>query len=312
MPSTTPSKILFSLDYLRIELFRAAGGPSRRLACIFSPGDNERLDGNLFGGSFLVQNGFDVLSFKTLKNDWFQTIPPQAFAEVTRAIGPGAYDLRIGSGASMGAYSAIVFSRLLDLDRVLAYSPQFTPSDKFDQRFSKQARRVAWKFPMSREAISERCSYFFVYDPADIDLLHIRKYREIIDPRRMFELKLPHAGHPTTHCLHEIGLLKAVTLGVATQRAFPEIDFRAAKKASTIYLGTLAYAAAKRGKYPAALAMVSRQIGLNRNSFSEINRRTLLLVAKGLAPAKTHEPAPSGPLAAPWNALRRLLPGGRR
>ena len=306
MSALRQNRILFGTDRIRIEFF-AAEAPNGGIACVFVPGDTRSLEGNQHGGHFMVENGFDVVSFKTLADDWYQSVPESALRDIAAFFDEAGYKHRIAFGASMGGYAAMAFSKWLGLTVALGYSPQFTAKDGYDKRYAPHVKGLKWRYEINPEAISPSCDYFFVYDHKDFDRFHMARYRQIIAPGRYHELTLAYAGHPTTQFLHDLGLLKTVTLSVANDRAFPSGDLRAEKSRSVNYLRTLALVTAEKRKYATALALLSRQLRLDPASFNGVSRKTLALVTKGLEATAINRPPPVKGAGQVRRALAKLL-----
>lgn len=238
-------EILFSTEALQIE-FRRGGGARLGLAFVFSALGNRVLSGDIAGGDFLLDAGFDVVNVNSIRNDWFQSLPEAAFEAVQQRIGASAYDLRVGVGSSMGGFAAICFSRRLNCHRILAYSPQFDASPDFDARFAPATRNLAWRHKITADSISDHCDYCFVYDDRDYDAAHVAKLRALIKPEHVREIRLRHAGHATVYYLYEIARLKDTTLAGLLNKPISERALRSNRRQSRQYLRTIAERLAER------------------------------------------------------------------
>ena len=116
----TDIQIIYQNTVCCIEYFSISRLINNRLAYVFSSGGNRNLSGNHFGENFLIENGFDVVSFKVNNDDWFQNIPEYIFKEIEKLVVTKNYCERVALGASMGGYAAIAFSSRLFTDKVLA------------------------------------------------------------------------------------------------------------------------------------------------------------------------------------------------
>lgn len=238
--------LIYGAETLRIEYRRGATDAERKLAFVFSALGNRVLSGDISGGDFLADSGFDVVNVNSIRNDWFQSMPPEAFDAIDRAIKPVGYHQRVALGSSMGGFAAICFSRLLKCDRVLAYSPQFDASPAFDGRFAPATADLAWRYRITSDSIASNCDYCFVYDDRDHDATHVARLRALIAPDHVREIVLRHAGHATVYYLFEIGRLKEVTLAALTGGPAPLRALRSDRRRSRQFLKVLSERVALR------------------------------------------------------------------
>lgn len=115
-------------------------------------GTGTRADGKRFwGDSFLKKNGISALGFVSVDRNWFPRESMEELYEIARPI-LERYKYRCTYGASMGAYGAIKYSRLLGADTVVAFSPQYTIDPHrehaaftwfFDESLNKEVTIVA-------------------------------------------------------------------------------------------------------------------------------------------------------------------------
>ncbi len=241
----TETKLLFTSDSLQIE-YRSGSRPRLGLAFVFSALGNRALTGDISGGNFLFESGFDVVNINSVMNDWFQSMPEPALEALERLANCSRYTIRVALGSSMGGFAAICFSRRLNCNRVLAYSPQYDPSPQFDGRFAQVTRDLSWRHVITDTSISEHCEYCFIYDDRDFDARHIERLRVLIRPDLIREIKLRYAGHATVYFLLEIGRLKEVTLTVLTGKPISIRALRADRRRSRQYLRTLSEQIASR------------------------------------------------------------------
>ncbi|QGM44477.1 hypothetical protein [Methylocystis heyeri] len=240
-------RTLYETESLKIEHFRS-NSHNPNVAFIFSPFGNRILSGNLYGGNFLLENGFDVINFKTTQYDWFQSIPPEVFDAIEALCIRESYGRRVSMGSSMGGYAAICFSKLLKCDVVLAFSPQYAITDHFDIRFADYGDKIEWRYIIDDDAFYEKSNYYFVYDNFDDDKKHIEELRKVIPPDRLTEIRTPFSGHSTTVFLLETGLLKKLTLGVLRdERAPGRAELKKNRRVSIEYLKTISARLRDRG-----------------------------------------------------------------
>ena len=246
--------LIYDADTLRIEYRRSATGDNRRVAFVFSSLGNRVLSSDTSGGEYLLENGFAVVSVNSIGNDWFQSMPADAFDAIDDALDSARHDIRVAVGSSMGGFAAVCFSRRLRLNHVLAYSPQFDASPQFDGRFAPVTQHLAWRHRITPDSIAPDCAYCLVYDDQDYDSAHIAQLRALIAPERVREIVLRHAGHATVYYLYETGHLKAVTVAALTGAPLPGRELRSNRRQSRQYLKTLSDRLAPR--HPALAARV--------------------------------------------------------
>lgn len=257
------SNILFSSDSLRVEHFYKDNNTNENLAFIFSPSMNRKLDGNDFGGEVFFRNGYDTISFKSSNDDWFQSVPFELFEVITKIASKNRYSKKISYGSSMGGYASIVFSRLLDCNKVIAFSPQFSIQESFDTRWLDYAKKINFKYKITQDSIMNNCKFFFIYDNKNLDELHIKKLLEIIPSDRVELIKLPFTGHPSIHYLYEVGLIKDLAIKLANDEISENINFFSNKKKSKSYLKHLSDRLLAKNKYRLALSIINSAIQID-------------------------------------------------
>jgi hypothetical protein len=194
-----------------------------------------------------LESGFDVISFASIENDWFQSVPAAVFDDLDRLCQDFRYEKRVALGSSMGGFAAICFSRALKCDVVLAYSPQFKITEWFDGRFEEAGKAIKWNYVISKQTIEPSCRYHFVFDSKDHDRVHVAALKSLIDPSNVSEIAIPYAGHASVFYLLEVGLLKHVTLNALRERPVDPKDLRRDKRRSRQYLTTLRDHLRRRG-----------------------------------------------------------------
>lgn len=275
------SEVLHATKTARVEYFFAEGAAHRSIALVFSPSKNRNLDGNPYGGEVLLRNGYDVVSFKSAEDDWFQHLPLGLFESVDRICAQPRYVRRVAYGSSMGGYAAIAFSRRFRLDRVLALSPQFTIREAFDTRWAPHARRIDWRYAITQETVASGCEFYVVYDQHDADRLHVDRLAQVIAPERMHRVVLSYCGHPAAHYLAELGLIKDLLLSVLGGGEPRPQDLRSGKADSISYLTTLSLRLFRRRKLRLALALIDRALLLGPGRGEVLRHRAIVLDGLG-------------------------------
>jgi hypothetical protein len=243
-----------SIDYF------AAAVPNRVLVFTFNWIGNRRTDGLGFGGSFLLERGFDVIAVKTTTDDWFHSLPEDAFASIDAFLAGGGrrYEHLSGYGSSMGGYGAIRFARRLGLSHVLALSPQFDIGILEDPRWHGYLGEIGVFSRLTPEMVAPGCTYTIVYDDTLNDRFHAENYSAIIGSDALRLMPVRYAGHPAGFLLEDIGELQPLARRVlAGERYQPSLP---ARKRSSHYLFGLARHCATGGKNAWALAISERHL----------------------------------------------------
>jgi hypothetical protein len=282
------SKVLFKTDTLCVEyFFKNRSNTDKGIAIVFSSSGNRSLVGNPYGGSFLLDNNFDVISFKSIRDDWFQSLPKYALEQALRVVDNGKYSNTISMGTSMGGFAAICFSRYFRCDRVLAYSPQFSIKDNFDNRFY-YIQKMDWIYEISSETISSDCKYMFVYDNRDFDARHIDRIKGIIPPDNVCELILPHVGHELSVYLYEVGLIKDVTISLLRGNVPNRGRILEKRRESQVYIGAIANKLLQSRKYKSALVVkeIQRRLSdrISEENIRKVKVESAAMTAKILCP----------------------------
>ncbi len=185
------------------------------------------------------------ISIVANRNHWWQTAEQEALAQAIHSVPNYASGFRVGYGASMGGYGALLHARSLAFDRVLAVCPQTVIRDRsvpFREQWLGWLEDVQHYRDDIHASRPDDAEVIIMYDPADaIDRAHINHLRE-----RQFEfeaLVTPCAGHPPFYFLKDIGLLSSLTRQLImgeVRAAEARRQIRALRKLSPIYTGSFA------------------------------------------------------------------------
>lgn len=267
-------------DNLRIDYFRDDARHNTYLAFVFSAFGNRELAGNPYGGDYLCRNGFDVISFKNIDNDWFQSVPSAVFATIEAQISGRNYVKRFAYGSSMGGYASIAFSKRLRIDKALAISPQITIRDDFDRRWAKRARSIRWVYEIDGASVARDCQFFVLYDPDNIDQQHIDRLSTLLKDK-LRPLRIRFAGHNVALMLRQAEELKDVVLDVLTKDdVAPKVRVRN-RRQSLVYLSQLFAHLLARKKYRTALSVIDMAIALKPDEGRYLRDRSLALEKLG-------------------------------
>jgi tetratricopeptide (TPR) repeat protein len=274
------SELLACSDVMRVEHFFDESNPEcKNLAYIFTPSMNRNLNGNAFGGEVFSRNGFETIAFKISNDDWFQSIPDTVFESIKTLLGKRKYLRKVAYGSSMGGYAAIAFSKLLDSDQVIVFSPQYCIDEPFDLRWSEMAKNIEFRYRITLESIKRDADYWIYFDNKHIDNLHVQRLLNLIP--NLKTIKLPYTGHPSTHYLAEVGLLKEIINRIAAQVGLTDIEYRKNRRQSKSYLNGLSTGLYKAGHLSWALAAIESALQIDPKAASYYIQKSRILEKMG-------------------------------
>jgi len=160
----------------------------------------------------------------------------------------------------MGGYASIALSKLLNFDIVVAISPQHSIDEEFDSRWRNYADRINFKYRISRDSVKQNCNFFIIYDDKDLDELHVRRLLDVLPISYTQLIKLPFTGHPSSHYLSEVGLIKNLVIQIANKGSLDDFNFFANKKLSKTYLYNFSQNLFKRSRLSWALSTINSSI----------------------------------------------------
>lgn len=217
------------------------------IRAIFLPGDSNRLVlsfGDLItrasglsinAEKSLIKYQYNVIGIMPKQKSWF---PQASMIELAKTISPVLQGFKniVGYGGSMGGYAAIKYSNLLNMNRVIAFVPQYSidPDHVEDRRYAEFFDAVANKdMQIQLQDVDAAREYVIVYDPYfSIDREHYLKIKELLP--NLHTIHLPFTGHEALSVLASSSLLHDFI-----EHEFDEIYFyqqvRKVKKQSKFY-----------------------------------------------------------------------------
>ena len=254
---------LYRNEIMKIDYFFDENHNNQNLAYIFTPSMNRNLEGNAYGGEVFIRNGYDTIAFKISNDDWFQSIPVELFQLIVSINQKKGYVKRVSYGSSMGGYAAIALSKFLDCNISIVFSPQYSIDEEFDTRWMTYAKKINFKYRISKESVNEDCKFFIFYDNKDMDELQVRKLTNILPVDGTKLIKLPYAGHPAIHCLAEIGLIKSLLVNIVNEVGLEGMDFLSYKKTTKSYFQTLSINLLKKKHLKWALSAIESALKID-------------------------------------------------
>ncbi len=243
------SETLIRTEGYCIDHFLKGPTPGPVLACTFTDGYNDEIDGLGFAGSALLGMGFDVLAVKTNLYDWYQTVPRAWWQQINAHLARFNYARRVGYGSSLGGHALIQFCGFLNIDQVLAFSPQFQGDPDFDDTWQKWSTGIDFTYRVTPASFPKQGHCLILCDNKwHADGEHTRRIANCLPPERCTVVHVPYAGHPLMPYLKEIGVLKKVVEQGLRQGHVKGIDLRGNRKQSVTYWRELAMAVFERNK----------------------------------------------------------------
>lgn len=220
-------ELIFKGADLDVFYYKAAGSQALFVTFTNFGGVVPRLG---FAEEFVEKQGYSGLYFIQKANHWWQT--PEVFEAIAAIKATGllrAHPKKIGYGSSMGGYGAILFSAHLDLDQVIALSPQYSIQRSkvaFDPRWKRESEEINFICDDLSIAVKHGDVHVF-YDPFHQDSKHVKLISKEV-PCKLY--RVPFAGHPVVRLIAEAGLLKSTVLGLV-DGSFSKLEFSRALRA---------------------------------------------------------------------------------
>lgn len=239
-------KILFDNNNTQAEYI---GFGSEKLVITFNPYEHTGFNHAGFGESFLSRYGYDLLVFKMKSDDWYQDLSHEDIVFIVKQLKQD-YKIRLGYGSSMGAYAALYFAESLHLDRVLAFSPQYSIERQlvsFEDRWGEEAEKIRFNHIWSKNHITKA---IIIYDNQDT---REKKHVECINEYfiNASNIAFGFSGHPSIVAFAESNQLADVILSLLEAGDFNFLEVKRRNRLLSInkYLLGLLTAIRKRGIY---------------------------------------------------------------
>jgi tetratricopeptide (TPR) repeat protein len=217
-------------------------------------------EGEYWGKKFVEKFNLNCFAFTHKSRHWYPKDEVEALSNhITKDRPVLIY------GGSMGGYAAIKFSKLLQADHVLAFSPQFSinPNDigKNDTRFIADFNpNLHSEMAIKKNDTEGRI--VVVYDPGvKEDVFNVEKI-EACTPVK--HIKIPFMGHDTSRILTNRDFSGALIQNIFLKKD-NELNFLALKSRGSVhsYLANLAQACCKRKKHKWALNLANRSLAIS-------------------------------------------------
>lgn len=241
--------ILFDSETIRVRTGKPTRMDSLVVVCFQPYHPRPDFENPAFAEDLLNAAGVTGLYVLTSANHWYQT---PDFDLALQAIHKAcAHATRVVTyGSSMGAYAALIASRRLDADAVVALNPQFSIDPRkvpFENRWLAEATKLDHKWDDMAAGVNPDSEIYLVLDPTGPDAQHSRLIQSA--SRLSGLLIAPFAGHPVTSFLVEAGIVSDVTMRMLRGEAtVPQLRklIRSSRAKSPIYWATMGLARADR------------------------------------------------------------------
>lgn len=230
---------------------------SKECFVIFSLLGGRALCSKIGGTDPLLREGYDVICVQSNCDDWHQNVSSTGIDKLKDFLDK-TYRSAKGYGTSMGGFGAICYAERLSLKSVLALSPQYTISEKFDERWSKYDKRIVWH--QTAEMASKYEGIIrIIYDPLNLDSLQARLIRDNFRKATVFCYEIKFGSHPTTHYFNDGGVLKNLLLSFANDDfEIPSVE----KRNNKTYLQAFSRYLSQKSKFKWAKAAIQSSIEL--------------------------------------------------
>jgi tetratricopeptide (TPR) repeat protein len=257
---------VYSSEFYRVDFFPSPTSTGR-LLFTFTEGYERDLAGLGFAGKFALESGFDLIAIKSRVDRFYHDLPRTAFYCIDDFIAglDRQPTWRGGYGGSMGGFAAIYFANELELDTVLAFSPQFDIAQDWDRRWALQNAGIPHFRPLTRRRVNPACKYVIVYDPYDDDRMHVQRYAKILPAANLVLIRTPFFGHPAHTFLIEMRCIKPLSMAVfsGADAVAERRKAQAARSRMPWYFFRLAGHCARTRKFRWAEAAIARALALD-------------------------------------------------
>ncbi len=248
----------------KIDFYRSVS-PARGLVYTFTSIAFSDLNASGFGVHFLLGLGYDVVAFKCNNASWYQGLD----FDTVRAVGrkSSGYEQVATYGTSMGGYAAILFSKALGANLVLALSPQFSLAESFEQRWRDKTKGVEWRHEISAETIAAQATYMILYDDKFmLDVRQMAGLKAILPPLATHMVGIPFSNHHTIVFLLETGQLTAIVTSILRGDGMIAVKYLWSKiSKSAEYLHSLGLHAQSLGRLRLARLCLKRCVAIRPN-----------------------------------------------
>lgn len=223
LPNFQKRHQIYSSENLEVFTNFVDGETDNLVVSFTSRSDYPQLTG--FGESFFKKNGISSICFISKSNHWWQLPEMELVLNVVEPL-LSSYRYIVTYGASMGAHGALVFSKRLRADCIIAASPQYAINGRlvpWTRRWAIDTKDISEIFPIET-GLSLSAKLVCIYDPFNkFDALHVHALAKLVEFER---IPTAFSGHLTLPFLKDIGMLTQLVKSILVQ----ELDTKLFKK----------------------------------------------------------------------------------
>ncbi len=198
-------QIIFEDDHIRVIFLK---GSSDTLVVSFGDLISRAKGMSINAEKSLIKYQYNVIGIMPKQKTWF---PKSSMLNMQQQIQPflAQFKERVGYGGSMGGYAAIKYSNLLNMQKIVAFVPQYTidPEVVQDRRYAEFFDvSIHQHMEIQPDEVDSSREYIIVYDPYFAeDKEHFLKIKPLLP--QMHVIHLPFTGHEALSVLASSELL---------------------------------------------------------------------------------------------------------
>ncbi|EKO3753675.1 hypothetical protein P0F28_003026 [Vibrio metschnikovii] len=272
VPHFQKRHLIYSSENLEVITNFSVGVTDKIVISFTSRSDTPQRSG--FGEVFFEKIGVSSIFFISKANHWWQLPEMESVLNIVEPLLSSSKYI-ITYGASMGAHGALVFSKRLRANCIIAASPQYAINGRlvpWTSRWSIDTKDVSEIFPIET-GLSLTAKTVCIYDPFNsFDVVHVNAISKLVPLERV---PTSFSGHSTLIYLKDIGVLSRFMKSVIEQK----LDTKLFNKELTLL---------KRDslKYLFGISVLSSKYSSRSRLLAWAKNRILLIVDKFLSGEK--------------------------
>ncbi|OEY93465.1 hypothetical protein BJD20_04690 [Acinetobacter proteolyticus] len=198
-------QIIFEDEHIRVIFLK---GSSDTLVISFGDLISRAKGMSINAEKSLIKYQYNVIGIMPKQKSWF---PKSSMLQMQQQIQPILQQFKgiVGYGGSMGGYAAIKYSNLLNMQKIVAFVPQYSidPSVVQDRRYAEFFdASIHQDMQIQADEVDSSREYIIVYDPYYAeDKEHFLKIQPLLP--KMHVIHLPFTGHEALSVLASSQLL---------------------------------------------------------------------------------------------------------
>ncbi|MFW2161105.1 hypothetical protein ACG93T_06930 [Acinetobacter beijerinckii] len=198
-------QIIFEDEHIRVIFLK---GSSDTLVISFGDLISRAKGMSINAEKSLIKYQYNVIGIMPKQKSWF---PKSSMLQMQQQIEPILQQFKgiVGYGGSMGGYAAIKYSNLLNMQKIVAFVPQYSidPNVVEDRRYAEFFdANIHQDMQIQSDEVDSSREYIIVYDPYYAeDKEHFLKIQPLLP--KMHVIHLPFTGHEALSVLASSELL---------------------------------------------------------------------------------------------------------